>query len=153
MDTVGQEAFQSQTKQFYRGAEACILTFDICNRSSFTNIKKWQQRFCDQVNPENPESFPFMLLGNKNDLYETREVKMEEAQQFAEDQNLTYYEVSAKSGENVELAFKDVIEACTSRRIRCGIPKESIVGQGSVLKASHMDQSARKNASGKKGCC
>lgn len=67
-DTAGQERYQSLGVAFYRGADACILVFDLTNLKSFQNLDRWRDDFLIQTSPEDPENFPFVLIGNKLDL-------------------------------------------------------------------------------------
>ena len=67
-DTAGQERYQSLGVAFYRGADACILVFDLTNLKSFQNLDRWRDDFLIQTSPEDPENFPFVLIGNKVDL-------------------------------------------------------------------------------------
>ena len=71
-DTAGQERYQSLGSAFYRGAEACILVYDITSITSFRSVETWRQNFLDKAMPKNPETFPFFLLGNKKDLEQYR---------------------------------------------------------------------------------
>mmetsp|Transcript_10446 Transcript_10446/g.7339 ORF Transcript_10446/g.7339 Transcript_10446/m.7339 type:complete len:83 (+) Transcript_10446:157-405(+) len=66
-DTAGQEKFQSLGYAFYRGADCCILVYDITNPVSFDNLNRWKAGFLDNAGPNEPESFPFIVLGNKLD--------------------------------------------------------------------------------------
>ena len=66
-DTAGQEKFQSLGYAFYRGADCCALVYDITNPKSFENLSKWKDGFIENAGPEDPKSFPFVLLGNKID--------------------------------------------------------------------------------------
>ena len=53
---------------FYRGADAVILVFDVNTAQSLDNLKTWKDEFIKQASPPNPESFPFLVIGNKIDL-------------------------------------------------------------------------------------
>jgi len=66
-DTAGQERFQSLGVAFYRGADACILVYDITNPKSFDQLNEWRQEFLVQAGPSDEDSFPFVVLGNKVD--------------------------------------------------------------------------------------
>ena len=66
-DTAGQEKFQSLGYAFYRGADCCILVYDITNRKSFEALQKWRDGFVENAGPEDVKNFPFLLLGNKLD--------------------------------------------------------------------------------------
>ena len=82
-DTAGQEKFQSLGYAFYRGADCCILVYDITNPVSFDNLNKWKAGFLDNAGPNEPESFPFIVLGNKLDKQHQRHVETWKAQQWA----------------------------------------------------------------------
>merc|ERR1712054_249038 len=64
-DTAGQERFQSLGVAFYRGADACILVFDVTSKKSFDALDTWRDEFLVQASPGDPEKFPFVVLGNK----------------------------------------------------------------------------------------
>ena len=64
-DTAGQERFQSLGVAFYRGADCCVLVYDVTSQQSFRNLESWRDEFLIQASPRNPEEFPFVLLGNK----------------------------------------------------------------------------------------
>ena len=64
-DTAGQERFSSLGVAFYRGADAALLVYDITNARSFEQLGSWREEFLHQANPVNPDSFPFVCIGNK----------------------------------------------------------------------------------------
>ncbi|CAN0409087.1 unnamed protein product, partial [Ectocarpus fasciculatus] len=66
-DTAGQERFQSLGVAFYRGAEACVLVYDITNPKSFEQLDSWREEFLHQAAPMDPDNFPFVLIGKKGD--------------------------------------------------------------------------------------
>ena len=74
-DTAGQERFQSLGVAFYRGADCCVLVFDVTNANSFKTLDSWRDEFLIQASPRDPENFPFVVLGNKIDL-ENRQVSI-----------------------------------------------------------------------------
>jgi Ras-related protein Rab-7A len=105
-DTAGQERFQSLGVAFYRGADCCVLVFDVNNLKSFEQLDSWRDEFLLQSSPRNPQSFPFVLIGNKIDVEESkRQVSQKRAKQWALDKNIPYFEASAKDGSNVDAAF------------------------------------------------
>ncbi|CAI4222465.1 unnamed protein product [Auanema sp. JU1783] len=112
-DTAGQERFQSLGVAFYRGADCCVLAFDVTNPMSFKSLDSWRDEFLIQANPRDPENFPFVLLGNKVDLVNNRAVSAKRAGSWCESKsNIPYFEVSAKEAVNVEKAFKAI--ACNA---------------------------------------
>lgn len=104
-DTAGQERFQSLGFSFYRGADACILVYDITNEQSFMKIEEWRSTFISQIGIDNPHLFPFLLLGNKMDKESQRKVKKEDALMYAKKNNMLYHETSAVDGRNIDDAF------------------------------------------------
>jgi len=100
-DTAGQERFRAVTRSYYRGAAGALLVYDITRRISYNHLTSW---LTDARNLTHPNTV-IMLVGNKRDLEEQRDVSYEEASQFAQDNGLMFVESSAKTGENVEDAF------------------------------------------------
>ena len=78
-DTAGQERFQALGVSFYRGADCCVLVYDITDGRSFDHLPNWQKQFLHHCAPEEPKSFPFLVVGNKSDDEEKREVKLARA--------------------------------------------------------------------------
>ncbi|KAI5701078.1 hypothetical protein M8J76_001908 [Diaphorina citri] len=108
-DTAGQERFQSLGVAFYRGADCCVLVFDVSTVSSFKSLDSWRDEFLIQASPRDPENFPFVVLGNKVDLEGERVVSSKKAQQWCQSKNnMPYFETSAKEGKNVEQAFQTI---------------------------------------------
>lgn len=109
-DTAGQERFQSLGIAFYRGADCCVLVYDVTNQKSFENISLWKDEFLIQANVKNPENFPFVIIGNKVDVDDSKKViSTKKAQQFANNLgNLPLFQTSAKEAVNIDQAF-DVI--------------------------------------------
>ncbi|KAH9844995.1 putative Ras-related protein Rab7 [Teratosphaeria destructans] len=107
-DTAGQERFQSLGVAFYRGADCCVLVYDVNNSKSFDTLDSWRDEFLIQASPMDPESFPFVVLGNKVDVGEDKRViSAKRAQAFCQAKGgIPYFETSAKEGSNVEQAFE-----------------------------------------------
>jgi len=106
-DTAGQERFQSLGVAFYRGADCCVLVFDVNVAKTFENLDSWREEFLVQAGPKDPENFPFVVLGEKIDLENQRAVSQKRAQAWCQTKNgIPYYETSAKEAINVEQAFQ-----------------------------------------------
>ncbi|MFT7808062.1 ras-related protein Rab-9A [Arapaima gigas] len=108
-DTAGQERFRSLRTPFYRGSDCCLLTFSVDDNQSFLNLANWKKEFIYYADVKEPESFPFVVLGNKVDVTE-RQVSTEDAQRWCRDNgNHPYYETSAKDAINVAAAFEEAV--------------------------------------------
>jgi len=100
-DTAGQEKFRSITRSYYRGAAGALLVYDITRRETFDHLQSWLED-CRRYSNQN---IVIMLIGNKSDLVDKREVTKEDGEAFAAANGLTFLETSAKTSENVEAAF------------------------------------------------
>ena len=108
-DTAGQERFQSLGRAFYRGAEACVLVYDITNQKSFENLSIWKQEFLMKAMPKDPDVVPFFVLGNKVDRVDDRQVSQDKVESWLKkNPDVIYYEVSALDGSNVNQAFSKI---------------------------------------------
>ena len=104
-DTAGQEKFRSLIPMYIREAQIILLVYDISNRRSFDNIPSW---FSEVLNVKNDEAV-FSLIGNKIDLSDKREVTYDEGKKLANEKNMFFEEVSAKSGKNIMEFFNNTI--------------------------------------------
>jgi Ras-related protein Rab-7A len=111
----GQERFQSLGVAFYRGADACILVYDITDAKSFEQLQSWRDEFLIQASPTDSENFPFIVLGNKLDRAGDRRVQQEVAEKWCKEMNVPFHETSAKMAENVEQAFQDIAKAALAK--------------------------------------
>jgi Ras-related protein Rab-7A len=108
-DTAGQERFQSLGVAFYRGADCCVLVYDITDLQSFHNLSSWMQEFIMHAAPRDEQKFPFVILGNKMDLAKKRQVQPHIVKEFCQQHNdLPHFETSAKEGIDVEQAFETI---------------------------------------------
>ncbi|XP_008940794.1 PREDICTED: putative Rab-43-like protein ENSP00000330714 [Merops nubicus] len=116
-DTAGQERFRTITQSYYRSANGAILAYDISKRGSFLAIPRW----IEDVRKYAGSNIVQLLIGNKSDLSDLREVQLEEAQTLAEhyDNIICAIETSAKDSSNVEEAF---VKMATELMMRHGGP-------------------------------
>ncbi|KAA0720891.1 Ras and EF-hand domain-containing protein [Triplophysa tibetana] len=96
-DTAGQERFRSITKQFFRKADGVVIIYDITVEDSFRSVRPWLASIQEAVG----DPIPIMLLGNKSDRDDEREVQMKEAEMLAQGTRLMFSECSAYTGDNV----------------------------------------------------
>jgi len=108
-DTAGQERFQSLGVAFYRGADCCVLVFDVNVAKTFDNLDSWRDEFLIQAAPRDPDRFPFVVIGNKIDMENTRVVSTKRLQQWCQSKgDIPFFETSAKEAINVEQAFQTI---------------------------------------------
>lgn len=111
-DTAGQERFQSLGVAFYRGADCCVLCYDVTNEKSLNNLTSWKDEFLVQSNVSNPIDFPFIIIGNKIDVDDSKKIPslLKKLTNITSNQlgglNYPVFETSAKDGINVESAFE-----------------------------------------------
>ncbi|KAG0025065.1 hypothetical protein BGZ81_007442 [Podila clonocystis] len=122
-DTAGQERFQSLGVAFYRGADCCVLVFDVNNAKSFETLESWRDEFLIQASPNNPENFPFVVIGNKIDMDESkRMVSQKRAMAWCQSKgNIPYFETSAKEAINVEQAFQTIAKNALQHEVNVKI--------------------------------
>ncbi|XP_068939883.1 ras-related protein Rab-43 [Petaurus breviceps papuanus] len=115
-DTAGQERFRTITQSYYRSANGAILAYDITKKSSFLSVPHW----IEDVRKYAGANIVQLLIGNKSDLSDLREVQLTEAQLLAERYEiLCAIETSAKDSSNVEEAF---VKVATELMMRHGGP-------------------------------
>ncbi|KAI3658424.1 hypothetical protein MP638_007526 [Amoeboaphelidium occidentale] len=106
-DTAGQERFRSLIPSYIRDSSVAIVVYDVTNRNSFINTSKW----IDDVRTERGNEVIIVLVGNKTDLSEKRQVSQEEGESKAKEFNVMFLETSAKAGHNVKLLFRKIAQA------------------------------------------
>lgn len=111
-DTSGEERFKTITKQYYRNANGVILVFDITDRHSFNDINHW----LSDIKDNGPDNINMIIVGNKVDIAEQREVSFEEANELCRQLEVDYIEISALENLNIDLLFailsKEMIISC-----------------------------------------
>ncbi|XP_071030650.1 ras-related protein Rab-6A isoform X2 [Oncorhynchus clarkii lewisi] len=106
-DTAGQERFRSLIPSYIRDSAAAVVVYDITNVNSFQQTTKW----IDDVRTERGSDVIIMLVGNKTDLADKRQITTEEGEQRAKELNVLFIETSAKMGYNVKQLFRRVAAA------------------------------------------
>ncbi|XP_026227601.1 ras-related protein Rab-6A isoform X1 [Anabas testudineus] len=107
-DTAGQERFRSLIPSYIRDSAAAVVVYDITNVNSFQQTTKW----IDDVRTERGSDVIIMLVGNKTDLADKRQVSIEEGERKAKELNVMFIETSAKAGYNVKQ-----VRVCVSRAL------------------------------------
>ena len=100
-DTAGQERFRNVTKSYFQSSQGLVLVYDITDRESFEKLNFW----VDNIKNNAPENAKFILVGNKCDLANERQVSYEEGENYAKNLNIKFFEASARDGTNVNELF------------------------------------------------
>ncbi|ORY78112.1 ras family-domain-containing protein [Protomyces lactucae-debilis] len=103
-DTAGQERFRSLIPSYIRDSSVAVVVYDVTNRASFLNTQKW----VEDVRAERGDDVILVLVGNKTDLQEKRQVTLEEGEKRAKEHNTLFIETSAKAGQNVKTLFRKI---------------------------------------------
>ena len=139
-DTSGQEKFRSIARNFYRNSDAIFIVFDLNNKDTYNSIKQWindVEEHCPNIKK--------ILLGNKSDL--EKNVSEEIIKNFAKENNLQYFETSAKNGTNIKEAFKAMVD------LLLGGKSEQEILNGFALHESDLSIASENQTTKKKKCC
>jgi len=141
-DTAGQERFQGLNSVFFRGADGCVLVYDVTDEASFADLHSWWQAFRQHNTPDQSSEFPFLLIGNKLDRVSSLETRSEDKSMEGleqetkrkspgihkmitkrtavvwanEHQCIAFYETSAKDGANVDVAINELCRFILHKR-------------------------------------
>jgi len=110
-DTAGQERFRTITVSYFRGAQGILIVYDVSNRNSFERVQAW----IEQIEQHADLSVNKILVGNKCDLEDKRQVTVEEGQALADQRGLLFFETSPKLNVNVTDAFEALASIVVDR--------------------------------------
>ncbi|KAN0030364.1 hypothetical protein ACTA71_010129 [Dictyostelium dimigraforme] len=138
LDTAGQDELTAMRDQWIRSCEGFILVYSVTSRSSFDQI----QFFREQINRVlDRDDVPIMMIGNKIDLEEERQVTFQEGKDLARCLNMSFMEVSAKNRTNVEEVFNETVRIVKRKEdpqshkpTKDGDSKKSLVNTGKIIK-------------------
>ncbi|KAI8971204.1 P-loop containing nucleoside triphosphate hydrolase protein [Pilobolus umbonatus] len=149
-DTAGQERFRSLTKSYFRGAAGALVVYDVCNRDTFIGVRSWLNDVRALANPE----LVIILVGNKNDKTDEREVSYLEASRFAQEHEMMFLEASALTGDGVEDMFFKCARSILSK-IETGQIDPERSGSGVQFGDSSLRRMTQRTRSRKKekACC
>ena len=144
-DTAGQEKFRSLIPMYTRDANIILLVYEVTSKDSFLHLNHW----LNDLTTVKKDEVIFVVVGNKTDLEDKREVSREEGEQFAKDNDYLFAEVSAKYGEGFEdLFYKNLFERIRTKFRPGGQQPPTEVKD---IKLTN-EQEEKKNVT-KKGCC
>ncbi len=110
-DTAGNEQFRSITRTYYKNSVCAIVVYDISRRETFDNVINW----IEDCKLNSPKSVFIILVGNKSDLEEDRQVTTEEGEEFANRYGIRFFETSAKNSININEIFSESVEFIADR--------------------------------------
>jgi len=150
-DTAGQEKYKSMVSSYYRGANVALIVFDITNHQSFDALPLWIENFYKN----GPEQKNIILIGNKKDLADLRQVTQQEAESFSETNNMMYFETSAKEGDNIEYIFNYAAEKLLEfyGGNNEAILKKQITPNNDVQSSNFKEIRIEESTNKKKNCC
>ncbi|KAF5737335.1 ras-related protein RABA4d-like [Tripterygium wilfordii] len=151
-DTAGQERYRAVTSAYYRGAVGAMLVYDMTKRQSFDHMARW----LEELRGHADKNIVVILIGNKCDLGSLRAVPTEDAQEFAQRENLFFMETSALESTNVETAFLTVlteIYRIISKRPLAANDAHDSTGNSGLLKGTRIIVSGQEQDSAKTGGC
>ena len=116
-DTAGQERFRSLIPSYIRDSSVAVVVYDTTARASFLDSSKW----IADVRAERGDDVVVVLVGNKTDLADRRQVSVEEGEAKARAERILFVETSAKAGVNVKRLFRDVAETAQSGSVPAAV--------------------------------
>lgn len=122
-DTAGQERFRSLIPSYIRDSSVAVVVYDITNRASFLNTSKW----IEDVRNERGNDVIIVLVGNKTDLSERRQVSAEEGEDKATKENIMFIESSAKAGFNIKALFRKLATALPGMETAQAQPANNLI--------------------------
>ena len=112
-DTAGQEIYKSISLSTIKKADGIVLMYDITNKKTFDAIQKWTEDIKDSKGLD----FPIILIGNKVDLSDKREVSKESGEELAKEYGFKFYETSNKDGTNIKEAGYELINQIVETKL------------------------------------
>ncbi|KVI01122.1 Ran GTPase [Cynara cardunculus var. scolymus] len=146
-DTAGQERFRAVTSAYYRGAVGALVVYDISRRQTFDSVGRWLH-----------ELHITILVGNKKDLKDAREVSTAEGKSLAESETLFFTETSALDSSNVNAAFqtivKEIYDILSKKVIQSQeLKKDPSVGSRKTVVLEANQEKKKEEQPKKAGCC
>ncbi|CAN8267119.1 unnamed protein product [Cochlearia groenlandica] len=150
-DTAGQERFRAVTSAYYRGAVGALLVYDISRKQTFHSIGRW----LNELHTHSDMNVVTILVGNKSDLKDIREVSTAEGKVLAEAQGLFFMETSALDSSNVAAAFENVVKEIYNILSRKVMSSQELNKQdpASLSNGKKVVITSEDGKSKKGGCC
>ncbi|KAL1371042.1 hypothetical protein HN51_001266 [Arachis hypogaea] len=141
-DTAGQERFRSLIPSYIRDSSVAVIVYDVASRQTFLNTVKW----IEEVRSERGNDVILVLVGNKTDLLDKRQVSTEDGEEKARELNVMFIEASAKAGFNIKALFRKIAAALPGMETLSSSKQDDMVDVN--LKTSGGNDSQAEG-----GCC
>ena len=146
-DTAGQERYKAITNAYYKGAKGALVVYDITNKESFASVDRW----INDLTASADKKLTILLIGNKCDLEDQRQVTKDQAEEKAKAFHVAFLETSALNGQNLDKAFDILIKEVYNK---CHKDIEEEDGLDDFEGGEEIELGKEKKASGeKKKCC
>ena len=144
-DTAGQERYKSITSAYYKGAKGAFVVYDITRIDSFDSIDRW----ISDLKASADQKISLLLIGNKSDLEDQRQVTKDQAEQKAKSFNVAFFETSALSGDNLDKAFEALVNEVYKK---CHLDRED-EEERDMIPGKDIDLAGGSEQNQKKSCC
>ena len=145
-DTAGQERYKVLAKNYYKNSDGFLIVYDITNKKTFNDVANWIVQIRDAA----PTNIKSVLLGNKSDLTNQRQIDKIEGEELAKENNVKFYETSAQNGDNIDKAFEDLVkDFLKDDNYLNGIRRASTTTSTEISGDTRLN----RNLIGKKKCC
>jgi Ras-related protein Rab-11A len=136
-DTAGEEKMNPIIKQYFKDSSGCLIVYDISNKNSFNQIEKW----VNEIKENSPHYCSNILIGNKSDLNLDRKINFEEGVNLGKKYNFNFFECSAKTGNNIAIAFESLCNSIIERRNEGDIEERESI---KINKTKHINKKKNK---------
>ena len=139
------------TSAYYRGAVGAMLVYDITKQQSFDHVQRW----LDELRAHADANIVIMLIGNKSDLGNLRQVETDTAKEFAQKEGLSFLETSAMESTNVETAFYTVLSEIYKTVSKKALIADENQVNSAILPGTKINLTDKDDVIGTKkaGCC
>lgn len=151
-DTAGQERYRCITSSYYKGAHGIIVVYDITNHLSFERVSYW----IDEIYKNVMTDIPILLVGNKSDLDYKRNVLFDNGFQFANKYNLSFIEMSAMVGTNIEIGIQKLVKNIYEEFIKKNSNKNNINTNSKIninLNENKLNKNSKNKFKNENNCC
>ena len=144
-DTAGQERYKSITTTYYKGAKGALIVYDITRKETFDSVDRWISELLNSGD----KNMTMLLIGNKCDLDNQRQVTKEQGEEKAKAFKVAFLETSASSGENLDVAFEMIMKEVYSK-CKNELDEEDRMEEMQIGKEIDL---TKENKVDKKKCC